>query len=435
MYLRDLQLVDFRNYGLASLQLQPGITAIIGRNGHGKTNLIEAIGYLSTGRSHRVATDIPLIAAGKDRGRIVATIDNGVRPVHLDVTLNAGAANTVKVNRAGVKRSREALGHLRSVVFAPEDLALVKGSPSGRRRFLDDLLVQLAPKFSGIKSDYERVVKQRNALLKQGRRSWSSAGDRRGGSQRVNRESSEEDAATVESTLAVWDEQLVRYGAELVSARLYLLDKLAPHVAVLYSEVSENQGDAELAYRCTLLGRSADISTVHESADDTTFDELDSDGLSVSGYRSIADIAEAFRARLHECAHEERRRGVTLVGPHRDDVELFLGGLPAKGYASQGESWSFALTLRLASYLVMRDEGVGELSQREPILILDDVFAELDARRRSQLVAIIDNAEQVIVTSAVETDVPPELEYRRVIIDSGTVTVEDNADGGELHEE
>jgi DNA replication and repair protein RecF len=374
VHVTHLSLADFRSYPTAELALRPGVTALVGPNGQGKTNLVEAVGYVASLSSHRVAADAPLIRSGCPRAVVRARISRAGRPVLVEIEIVSGAANRARVNRAPVARPREVLGLLRTVLFAPEDLALVKGDPDGRRRFLDDLLVARAPRFAGVRSDYDRVIKQRNALLKaikQGK------GDVR--------------------TLDVWDSQLAIVGAELLAGRRYLVHLLAPHVGQAYHEVSAAQGQARIEYRSTL------------------------------GADALADPQpgrEYLRALLLEAAARRRpveiERQVSLVGPHRDDLHLDLGPLPAKGFASHGESWSFALALRLGSYQLLRAD-TGADGDGEPVLILDDVFAELDAGRRDRLAALVKDAEQVLVTAAVPEDVPAALDGDRVEVLGGEV--------------
>jgi DNA replication and repair protein RecF len=363
VHVTDLSLVDFRSYSTVELTFGPGVTSLVGPNGQGKTNLVEAVGYIASLSSHRVATDAPLIRFGCQRAVVRASVSRAGRAVLVELEIVAGAANRARVNRTPVPRPREVLGRLRTVMFAPEDLALVKGDPDGRRRFLDDLLVARAPRFAGVRSDYERVLKQRNALLKaikQGK------GDLR--------------------TLDVWDDQLAIVGAELLTGRRYLVHLLAPHVAEAYREVAAGQGEAHIAYRSSL------------------------------GEETLADPQpgrDVLRACLAEALARRRpaelERQVSLVGPHRDDLQLSLGPLPAKGFASHGESWSYALALRLASYQLLRAD-TGPDGDGEPVLILDDVFAELDSGRRDRLAALVKGAEQVLVTAAVPEDVPAALD-------------------------
>jgi DNA replication and repair protein RecF len=384
VHVAHLSLTDFRSYISAELPLTPGVTALVGPNGQGKTNLVEAVGYVATLGSHRVSTDGPLVRLGAERAIVRASVVRDDRPQLVEIEITPGRANRARINRGPVPRAREVLGLLRTVLFAPEDLALVKGDPGDRRRFLDDLLVARSPRFAGVRSDYERVLKQRSALLK-------SAGPavRRGqGDVR---------------TLDVWDQHLATSGAELLAGRLRLVTDLAPYVAHAYEQVSEGQGEAGLGYKSSLADP--------DRGGDLVAEVLDAPG----GGR------ELLQARLLEATSRMRRqeleRGVCLVGPHRDDLVLSLGPFPAKGYASHGESWSFALALRLASYELLRHEAGGD-----PVLVLDDVFAELDTGRRSRLAALVSGAEQVLVTAAVPDDVPEDLEGARVDVMGGEIS-------------
>ena len=376
MHVTHLSLTDFRSYEVVDLALEKGVTALVGPNGQGKTNLVEAVGYIAAHGSHRVSTDAPLVRQGAQRAVVRCGVARGERSTLVELEIVPGGSNRVRVNRSPLTRPREALGVLRTVLFAPEDLSLVKGDPDGRRRFIDDLLVARAPRFAGVRSDFERVLRQRNALLKTaGSTIKSGRGDVR--------------------TLDVWDTHLATAGAELLAGRLRLIRELAPAVAASYESISDGQGDAGVGYRSTL-------------GDDVTAD-------------APAD-RELLQARLLEAMSRSRatelERGVSLVGPHRDDVVLTLGGFPARGYASHGESWSLALALRLASYEVLRADGGREA---EPVLILDDVFAELDVRRRDRLSKIVAEAEQVLVTAAVAEDVPEALDGARVDVMAGQV--------------
>jgi DNA replication and repair protein RecF len=376
VHVTHLSLTDFRSYEIVDLTFDPGVTALVGPNGQGKTNLVEAVGYVAAHGSHRVATDAPLVRSGAQRAVVRCGVARAERSTLVELEIVPGGSNRVRVNRSPLSRPREALGVLRTVLFAPEDLALVKGDPDGRRRFLDELLVARAPRFAGVRSDYERVLRQRNALLKSaGSTIKAGRGDVR--------------------TLDVWDTHLATAGAELLAGRLRLVRELAPAVAVAYESISDGQGDAGVGYRSTL-------------GDDVTAD-------------APAD-RELLQARLLEAMARSRAaeldRGVSLVGPHRDDLVLTLGGFPARGYASHGESWSLALALRLASYDVLRGDGGDEA---EPVLILDDVFAELDVRRRTRLAKLVAGAEQVLVTAAVAQDVPEELDGARVDVMAGQV--------------
>jgi DNA replication and repair protein RecF len=373
MHVSALQLSDFRSWAALDLELAPGPTALVGANGQGKTNIVEAIGYLATLGSHRVSVDAPLVRSGAARAVVRARVERDDRQTLVELELNPGAANRARINRSPVPRAREVLGLLRTVLFAPEDLSLVRGDPSERRRFLDDLLVARAPRFAGVRSDYERVLKQRNALLKTAfLAKRSGGGDMR--------------------TLDVWDAHLAQAGSELLAARLELVDDLRPHVETAYKEVSAGQGETGLAYRSSL-------------GDALPEDTVDREVL------GAALLSELARVRPQEV-----ERGVSLVGPHRDELVLTLAELPVKGYASHGESWSVALALRLASYELLRADG------GEPVLILDDVFAELDVGRRTRLAELVRGAEQVLVTAAVPDDVPEALVGGRYDVHAGTVT-------------
>jgi len=379
VHVAHLSLADYRCYAALELPLDPGVTSFVGPNGQGKTNLVEAIGYVATLSSHRVASDAPLVRHGAERAVIRADVVRDDRHTLVELELNPGKANRARVNRSPVPRAREVLGLLRTVLFAPEDLALVKGDPSERRRFLDELLVARAPRFAGVRADYDRVLKQRNALLK-------SAGAAR-------RASSAEGAL---HTLDVWDAHLAAAGAELLAARLDLVAALEPLVDAAYDAVSGGRGPTALAYASS----------------------LGAEALAEAGPRREA-LEAALLAAAAERRPAELERGVSLVGPHRDDLLLSLGpgdaALPVKGYASHGESWSFALALRLASYDLLRADG------GEPVLVLDDVFAELDTSRRERLATLVAPAGQVLVTAAVAQDVPGALAGARVDVQGGQV--------------
>ena len=386
MHVSSLSLTDFRSWPTLELDLEPGSTALVGANGQGKTNLVEAIGYVATLGSHRVAADAPLVRAGAERAVVRARVERDGRATLVELEVNPGRANRARVNRGPLPRPREALGILRAVLFAPEDLSLVRGDPAERRRFLDDLLVASAPRYAGVRADYERVLKQRNALLK------TSSGARRhaatgagGGDMR---------------TLDVWDTHLARCGAELMSARLALVAALRPRVAAAYQAVAaadeRGRSGTEVDYRSSL-----------------------GEALPTDAGEPVRDrevLAAALLAELARVRPSELERGVSLVGPHRDELVLGLSGLPVKGYASHGESWSVALALRLASYELLRADG------GEPVLLLDDVFAELDTGRRDRLAGMVTGAEQVIVTAAVPADVPEALAGSRYDVHGGSVT-------------
>lgn len=386
MYLRHLQVTDFRSWESADLELAPGPTVLVGQNGKGKTNLLEAIGYIATLGSHRVSTDAPLIRHGCQRALVRAAVVNGDRELTVELEIAAGRANRARINRGAPTRPRDMLGIVHTVLFAPEDLALVKGDPSERRRLLDDLLVQRAPKYAGVRADYDRALKQRNALLK-------TTGKRRAG---------REDPYAL-STLEVWDAQLAEAGAQLLAGRLDLVADLAPLVARAYAGVagSEQSELAHIGYRSSL-----GVALPPES------------GTPEGERADVHAVGDVLLAALAESRSADLERGVSLVGPHRDELDLTLGGSPAKGYASHGESWSFALALRLGSYELLRAE-VGE-----PVLLLDDVFAELDRHRRARLAAVAAGAEQVLVTAAVDEDVPAELAGVRYRVADGRLSRE-----------
>ncbi|CAL99359.1 DNA replication and repair protein RecF [Saccharopolyspora erythraea NRRL 2338] len=387
MYVRHLQVTDFRSWPHADLTFEPGPTVLVGSNGQGKTNLVEALGYVATLGSHRVATDAPLVRYGTQRAVVRAAVVNHGRELLVELEITPGKANRARINRGAAGKPRDVLGILRTVLFAPEDMAMVRGDPGERRRFLDDLLVARAPRYAGVRSDYDRVLRQRSALLK------SAGAAKRGGSGGDLR------------TLEVWDGHLARYGAELLAGRLDLVAAIAPHVTSAYANV------AATAEETAPSGRVADVryrSSLGESLPEGY-------GVPRGEPADVEVLEKALLAELERVRAQELERGVSLVGPHRDDLELMLGELPAKGYASHGESWSFALALRLASYHLLAEDGA------EPVLILDDVFAELDRRRRSRLAELVAGAEQVLVTAAVAEDVPEELTGVRFDVREGEV--------------
>lgn len=383
MHLTRLALTDFRSYRSVDVTLEPGTTIFGGPNGEGKTNLVEAVGYVATLASHRAAHDAPLIRHGAEQAIIRAQVHDEVRDSLVEIELNPGRANRVRLNRTPLPKPREVLGTLRTVLFAPEDLALVKGDPGERRRFLDDLLVAMAPRYAAVRADYDRVLRQRTALLK-------SAGPKGGKAGTNSREA-------VMATLDVWDAHLARAGAELLVAREHLVMSLRPHVENAYAAVAgDGRGQAALTYK-----RSFDRAAL---PDDAPFSER------------LRAADAALRSALAEVRGTELDRGVCLAGPHRDELELSVRGLPARGYASHGESWSMALSLRLASFGLLR------AGREDPVLILDDVFAELDAGRRTRLASLVAGAEQVLVTAAVPADVPPLLAGARFTVCGGTLT-------------
>lgn len=377
MYVSHLQLADFRSYASVLLELGPGVSVFVGSNGQGKTNLVEAIGYAATLGSHRVSSDAPLVRQGAPRAIVRVKVVRHERSMVVDLELNPGRANRARINQAPAGRPRDVLGILRTVLFAPEDLALVKGDPGERRRFLDDLLVARTPRMAGVRSDYDRVLKQRNALLK------SASG-------RMFKQRSTPDL----STLEVWDDHLAAAGAELMEARLGLVEELRPRVAEAYAGLADAGGPAVPHYRSGAVPEGAELPG------------------------SRPELVETLRAAMAETRDRELQRGISLVGPHRDDLYLQLGDLPAKGYASQGESWSYALSFKLAAFELLRADG------DDPVLILDDVFAELDSERRRRLAERVRDAEQVLVTAAATEDIPAELVGVRFDVREGAVESE-----------
>ncbi len=379
MYVRHLGLRDFRSWAHVDLELGPGATVLVGPNGYGKTNLVEALWYSSTLGSHRVATDAPLIRSGAGRALVSTIVVNEGRELAVDLEIAAGRANKVRLNRAPVRHAREVVGVLRAVLFAPEDLALVRGDPGERRRYLDELASVRRPRVAAVRADYDKVLRQRTALLK------SAPGALHRGDR------------SVLDTLDVWDAQLAEHGAELMAARIELVNQLAPEVEKAYQLLAPGTRTAAVAYR-----PKSEIPP---------------------GEVNPAALQEALLAELGRRRRAELERGVCLVGPHRDELELRLGDTPVKGFASHGESWSMALSLRLAAYQLLRSEGA------EPVLLLDDVFAELDTARRRALADVAAGAEQVLVTAAVADDVPADWQASQIRI---AVVEDDNGRVSEL---
>lgn len=371
MYVRHLGLRDFRSWAHADLELSPGRTVFVGPNGFGKTNIIEALWYSTTLGSHRVGTDLPLIRSGADRAVISTIVVNEGRECAVDLEIASGRANKARLNRSPVRGTREVVGVLRAVLFAPEDLALVRGDPADRRRYLDDLATVRRPAVAGVRADYDKVLRQRTALLK------SVSGARYRG-----------DLSALD-TLEVWDSRLAEHGAELMAARIELITLLAPEVWKAYQLLAPESRPAAISYRAS------------------TERLVPGAAMTVDRAALRASLLEALAARRDS----ELERGVCLVGPHRDDLELRLGEQPAKGFASHGESWSLAVALRLAAYELLRTEGT------DPVLLLDDVFAELDVTRRRALATVAESAEQVLVTAAVPDDIPGDWDAQRIPID------------------
>ncbi len=381
MYVDHLTLADFRSYAYVDVDLEPGVVTFVGSNGQGKTNLVEAVDYLATLGSHRVSADLPLVRHGSERATVKARVRAGrddERALVLEIDIHPGRANRARLNRAPLSRPRELLGILRTVVFSPEDLAIVKGDPAARRAFLDALVATRWPRMAGVRHDYDKVLRQRNSLLKT-----------------MSGRAGRTPDPYAEDTLRIWDDQLAVIGAEVLSARLDTLGALMPHTAQAYADIAPANNVATARYRSSL---------------DTD------DGADVPATTDREDLRRRLLARMADRRAEEVARGVSLVGPHRDDVELFLGDLPAKGYASHGESWSYALALKLGGFHLLRADGI------EPVLILDDVFAELDATRRDRLAGGVLGADQVLVTAAVAEDLPASLAGQRFRVADGEVT-------------
>ncbi|WP_345762694.1 DNA replication/repair protein RecF [Diaminobutyricibacter sp. McL0608] len=390
MRVTHLSLTDFRNYSTAEVPLAAGPNLFVGRNGQGKTNLVESLGYLSTLGSHRVSSDQAMIRQGADAAIVRARIAHDGRELLIEVQLNRSTANRAQVNRSPIK-PRELPRYFSSVLFAPEDLALVRGEPGIRRRYIDQLLVQRNPRLAGVLADYDRVLRQRNSLLKSARASGL-------------RESQL-------TTLEIWDERLVGLGSEIVDARVELVARLGDPIAAAYRSVAGDDHHPKLIPLLTIRG-----AAVEDSDDGAGRADPLAPGTEAEAGEA-ADTASAFRASLAAVRRKELDRGITLVGPHRDDILFELNGLPAKGYASHGESWSFALALKLASAELLRRES----TTGDPVLILDDVFAELDQARRRMLAAAVHDFEQVLITAAVFDDVPKELTAHTVRIEGGAV--------------
>lgn len=375
MYVRHLSVADFRSWPSADVDFDSGPSVLVGSNGQGKTNLVEALGYVATLGSHRAPTDAPLVRRGAEQAVIRTAVVAESRELRVEIEISPGRANRAKLNGGPVPKVRDILGALRAVLFAPEDLAIVRGDPSERRRFLDELIVARSPRMAGVRADYERVLKQRAALLKS-----AGAARRSGGGADLR-------------TLDVWDGHLAEHGAQLLAARLAALAALRPYAAAAYAQVAPTSVELGLQYASALGAELPDVPD-----------------LGVLEAALLADLARMRSAELE--------RGVNLVGPHRDDVHLTLGELPVRGYASHGESWSTALALRLGSYELLRaDYPRGA----EPILILDDVFAELDTGRREQLALVASKAEQALITAAVASDVPELLQGARYDVHEATV--------------
>ena len=371
MHVISLTAVDFRSYSFVEINLEPGVTTFIGSNGQGKTNLVEAISYCSTLSSHRVSQDLPLVKSDQPRAIVRTGVKYLDRTNWLEVEIWPSKTNKAKLNGSDCKKTKEILGILQTITFSPEDLILVKGDPGDKRHFLDELLVQKSSSYAGVKSDYDRVLKQRNALLK-------SAGPAR-----------KNNLDSVLATLDVWNDQLVNFGSQIIFARNQIINELLPYVSKSYAELAPTSKALNIKYLPNVATESM----------------------------TQTDLVVAMKEKLQERQQDELDRGLTLVGPHRDDMEVMIGELPAKGYASHGESWSVALALKLASFDLLKATSPAG----DPVLILDDVFAELDAARRNQLILRVKNVEQVLITAAVMEDVPKELVGNKLFVNNGKV--------------
>jgi DNA replication and repair protein RecF len=371
MHVISLTAVDFRSYSFVEIDLEPGVTTFIGSNGQGKTNLVEAISYCSTLSSHRVSQDLPLVKSDQPRAIVRTGVKYLDRTNWLEVEIWPSKTNKAKLNGSECKKTKEILGILQTITFSPEDLILVKGDPGDKRHFLDELLVQKSSSYAGIKSDYDRVLKQRNALLK-------SAGPAR-----------KNNLDSVLATLYVWNDQLVNFGSQIIFARNQIINELLPYVSKSYAELAPTSKALNIKYLPNVSSETM----------------------------ALTDLVTAMKEKLQERQQDELDRGLTLVGPHRDDMEVMIGELPAKGYASHGESWSVALALKLASFDLLKATSPAG----DPVLILDDVFAELDAARRNQLILRVKNVEQVLITAAVMEDVPKELVGNKLFVNNGKV--------------
>lgn len=388
MQLTHLTLANFRNHISTDVKLGAGVNLFAGDNGQGKTNLVEAIHYLATLTSHRTAGYLPLIKWDEETAVVRAKVSHAGRDVLLDLELSRTTKNRVAINKSPSNRSRDLLGYVQTVTFAPEDLDIVKKDPSNRRKFIDDLLVQLTPRLSGTFSDYERVLKQRNTLLKSARNNSVKG--------------------SALSTLDAWDAQLIELGTQIIAARGNLMLRLEPLVTEMYQQIAVTRNVPQLKMKSSLLGITIPSGFDDEEPEDMAYLE-DFDP---------AKLQEIFVTRLAALRPKELERGLTLCGPQRDDLILLLNGMPAKNYASHGEGWSFALALRLASRELLRAEG----GFGDPILILDDVFAELDAKRREKLAELVSDNEQVLITAAVAEDVPSVLKANMFHVEQGVVT-------------
>jgi len=385
VYVKRVRLTNFRNYKTADLELYPGANLLHGSNGQGKTNLVEAINFFGSLSSHRVAGLTPLIKQGEETAIISLELAHDERELLLEFELNSDSSNRARLNKSPVAKPKDILSYLNSVIFAPEDLDIVKRDPTNRRAFIDQLIIQFTPRMLGVYSDYERVLKQRNTLLKSARATGTKG--------------------SALSTLSAWDESLVSLGSEIIAARVSIAQKLEPGLITNYQAIAKSNNEPKMFIKSSIIGTAA-------------IDSEESDSAEYLATTDREQIAGLFRETLDRTRPKELERGITLVGPHRDDLVLILGSLPAKGYASHGESWSYALALRLASLGILKAES----RLGDPILILDDVFAELDSDRRAKLAELVLGNEQVIITAAVIEDVPEALSAKRFSVVAGEIT-------------
>ena len=385
MFAKRVKLTNFRNYESADIEFSAGVNLIYGPNGQGKTNLVEALNFFAGLDSHRIAGQTPLIKQGQSTAILSLELAHEGRDLLLEYEINTESSNRARLNKSEVAKPKDILGYLNSVIFAPEDLDIVKRDPSNRRSFLDQLIVQFNPRMHGVYADYDRVLKQRNTLLKSARATGTKG-----------------DAL---STLDAWDQALVKNATEIIAARVSITEKLSPSLVTNYQNIAKSNNEPTMFIR----------SSVVESS------KLDQDDLETQDSLETTnkeEISQLFQQKLNLVRPKELERAITLVGPHRDDLQLNLGSLPAKGYASHGESWSYALSLKLASLEILKAES----KLGDPILILDDVFAELDKDRREKLSDLVQQNEQVLITAAVIEDVPENLLANKFQVESGKVS-------------
>lgn len=389
MWVSNLAVNDFRNYEQAVVEFPPGNIALIGKNAQGKTSLVEALAYLTNFTSHRASADTNLVRIGCAAAVVRARVIDGESDQRIEVEIIAGRANRAKINRAPVARVRDAAGICKTVVFSPEDLDVVRGDPQGRRRYLDDLGALLRPRLHAVKTEYERIMRQRGALLRN-----ISVARRRG---------EKPDLATLE----IWNEQFAHSAARLTAARIETLGAIEHEFTAAYEQVSGGHG-ASVIYRSKML---SDMGVYGPNSHN------------VEQNRKLLDeqtTAATYLEHIGQLRERELERGTNLAGPHLDDLDCFIRQIPVRGYASHGETWSTALALRLAAYRALSNPDYSWGST--PILILDDVFSELDEKRRQRLVSLISDAQQVFVTGAVGQELPASFTAQRYDVREGVVT-------------